>query len=237
MTNCSATARFSINRAQRGRYTHAMAGASTNAPVRPATLPRLILASSSPRRRELLARHGVAHEAVDPAIDDALLSPGSVPPHAWVASLAYLKAASVAASLDAADAADAAVILAADTLCFKDGELLGQPRDEADAERIIRMLQGGSHRVLTGVALVCPRTGRRDLFTDPATVSLGIVGDDRIAGYIASGGWRGKAGAYNYAERLADGWPLSCDGDPESVMGLPVRRVLQRLETFARSAA
>jgi len=223
-----------MNHARRNRYTHAMAGASTNAPVRPATLPRLILASSSPRRRELLTRHGVPHEAVEPGIDDAMLSPGSVPPHAWVASLAYLKAASVAASLDGPDSA---VVLAADTLCLKDGELLGQPRDEADAERIVRLLRGGSHRVLTGVALVCPRTGRRDLFTDLATVSLGFIGDDRIAGYIASGAWRGKAGAYNYAERLADGWPLTCDGDPESVMGLPVRRVIQRLETFARSAA
>jgi len=194
--------------------------------------PRMLLASQSPRRRELMRLHGLEHDAVHPGVDDGLLSPGGVAPESWVAALAYYKAAAAASILPAEEEW---LVIGADTVCLKDGELIGQPRDAADAERIIRTLESGSHEVLTGVALllVGPHTGSsgrvRDLFVDRATVRVGTIGDGAIRDYIAGGQWSGKAGAYNLIERQEAGWPIEYQGDPTTVMGLPMRALLARL--------
>jgi septum formation protein len=102
---------------------------------------------------------------------------------------------------------------------------------------IIRLLENGQHEVLTGVALVDPATGRRELFVDRARVRVGAIGGERIGEYIASGGWRGKAGGYNLAERIQEGWPIEYEGDPTTIMGLPMRILPARLEAFARGSA
>ncbi|HYE02188.1 MAG TPA: Maf family protein [Phycisphaerales bacterium] len=190
----------------------------------------LHLASTSPRRRKLLEEAGIPHVVVPGVVDDAGLEPGRVAPGAWVAALAFLKAASVGTPRSA-DAG--AVVLGADTVVVKNGELIGQPRDEADARRILGMLEDGAHEVVTGVALLEPGTGRRELFTDTARVKVGRIGSERLERYLAGGGWRGKAGGYNLAERLADGWPISFEGDAGTIMGLPVRMVRERLGRFA----
>jgi septum formation protein len=187
---------------------------------------RLILASQSPRRRSLLEEHGFDHVARHPGVDDAELSPGEVSAEQWVAALAYLKARAGLASL--ADRPPHWTVVGADTVCVKDGELLGQPRDAAEAERMLRRLENGEHRVVTGVAILSgegPVTRRRELLVDRARVRIGEIGVARIRAYVASGQWRGKAGAYNLSERLADGWPITLEGDPGTVMGLPMRRL------------
>jgi len=185
--------------------------------------PRVHLASQSARRRELLSRFGIEHEASHPGIDDGLLARGSVSPEQWVASLAYLKAAA------GVGAAVHVPVLGADTVCVKNGTIIGQPVDAADAHRILLLLENGSHEVLTGVALVWPGSSRRDIFVDRATVHVGAIGTERIEAYIASGDWKGKAGAYNLSERMAAGWPVRCDGDPSTVMGLPMEALSKRL--------
>ncbi|MBL0926278.1 MAG: Maf family protein [Phycisphaerales bacterium] len=186
------------------------------------TRPRLILASTSPRRRQLLDEHGVPHSAVPPGIDDAdLARPQAAPPHQWVAGLAYLKARAV---LDRTGRDDRGVVLAADTTIVKHGQTLGTPRDREEARRILSSLEEGEHEVVTGVALLAH--GQRTLLVDRAQVRVGAVGPSGLAAYLDSGDWRGKAGGYNLRERLAAGWPISFEGDPTSIMGLPMRLLL-----------
>lgn len=187
--------------------------------------PRLILASRSPRRRLMLQEAGIAFEVAE-GVDDGGLLPGSVYAEHWVAALAFLKAWSVARELE-----DHAVVLGADTVCAADGALLGKPADEPQARAMIASFVGGTHQVLTGVALVDP-SGKRELIVDVADVTWGPVDDADIDRYIASGAWRGKAGAYNLSERQADGWPIECAGDPTTVMGLPMRRLPERLDAW-----
>lgn len=203
--------------------------------VAPGRRRRLLLASQSPRRRLLLSEAGVAHEAVHPGVDDGVLASGAVSPSSWVAALAYLKASAGVAGLN--DAGGATVVLGADTVCVVEGRLVGQPRDAAEAEATLRALiaasaGGGGHEVLTGVALVCAATGRRELFVDRAEVRFGDPGEDELRAYVASGDWAGKAGAYNLGERLAAGWPIAFEGDPTTIVGLPMGRLLEKLAAF-----
>jgi len=195
----------------------------------------VFLASRSPRRRALLNEAGLPHRFGHPGIEDSELEPGRVSPAQWVAALAYLKARAGMESIKR----DADVVIGADTACMKDGELIGTPADAAEAERIVRRLSRGRHEVVTGVALLEPRTGRRDLFVDRASVSVGDLSDDMVREYIASGQWSGKAGAYNLSERIAGGWPIEYVGRADTIMGLPVAPLKKRLARLsaAESAA
>jgi septum formation protein len=184
----------------------------------------LTLASVSPRRRQLLEAAGVDHDVRPSGIDDGLLPMGDCTPAAWVMALAFLKAAATAKQ---PGLHPATLVLGADTVCLNDGTILGQPRDEADAARMIRAMAGTTHEVLTGVAVVCPRTGRRTILADRSLVTVGELTDAQVADYLATGLWRGKAGAYNIAERLEAGWPIIFAGSMDSVMGLPVERALE----------
>ena len=192
--------------------------------------PRILLASQSPRRRSLLSEHGFDFDLASVGVDDSGLSPGGADARAWVMSLAFLKAS--AAVGDELARAGGVVILGADTVCVKQGRIIGKPSSEAHAREIIRSLSDGEHEVLTGVALICPGTLHRDIYVDRSVVRVGPIADDMIDAYLASGQWRGKAGAYNLSERLDAGWPLECLGDPTSVMGLPMGTLEQRVRRF-----
>jgi len=132
-------------------------------------------------------------------------------------ALAYLKAAGASGGIG-----PGSVVMGADTICVGEDELIGQPRDAAHAESILRSFVGREHAVVTGVALLDPETGLRELMLDEAVVTWGDVSDAEIATYIASNQWRGKAGAYNLRERLEAGWAIRYEGDPTSIMGLPM---------------
>lgn len=194
--------------------------------------PRVHLASRSPRRSLLLREARIEHDAAHPGIDDGGLRPGRVSPEQWVAALAYLKARS---ALDGG-ATRAPIVLGADTMVVSDRGIMGQPVDEADATRMIAALRDAEHDVVTGVALVDAATGRRTLFSDRTRVRVGGISDAQIAEYVASGKWRGKAGAYNLAERVEAGWPITVEGDPGTVMGLPVKVLGERLARFVGGA-
>ncbi len=193
-------------------------------------MPALVLASRSPRRRQLLDEAGVAHEARPADLDDGDLTDSGSDPTQWVAALAYLKARRVA------DSAAGRAVLGADTVVIKDGAVIGQPRDAAHAREIILALREGEHRVATGVALLRPGAPRL-LFVDVARVRVGAVPDAEIDAYLASDAWRGKAGAYNLNERQDAGWPLTCEGDPATVMGLPMRRLRALLAKLSLTPA
>jgi septum formation protein len=193
---------------------------------------RLILASRSPRRRLLLEQMGVAFETAPRGVDDSPLRPGpACSSRQWVAALAYLKAAAISRLA----LAGGGTVLGADTVCAVDDRLLGQPRDADAAAAMLRLMVDREHQVLTGVALVSSEN--RTLLTDVAVVRVGRIGPEAIGEYISSGGWRGKAGGYNLSERLQAGWPIEVQGDPATVMGLPVRRLEPLLEEFRRSDA
>ncbi|MBS0196074.1 MAG: Maf family protein [Planctomycetes bacterium] len=189
---------------------------------------RVLLASRSPRRRELLSEAGVAHFAEHPGFDDAVLEPGEVGPEQWVASLAYLKAWAKSRE------SDAPVVIGADTACVMDGRLIGTPRHAAEAEGMIRGFMGRGHEVVTGVAIISRADGveKRSMFSEWATVRVGMLTEEQIAGYVASKAWEGKAGAYNLRERIDAGWPIEFTGDPTTIMGLPMRALMRRLSTM-----
>lgn len=200
-------------------------------------LPRVLLASRSPRRRLMLEQAGIEHEVVESGVDDGRMTAGRVGAEQWVVALAYLKAAAALTRLGerrrAVPSERGEVVLGADTVVADERDIFGQPADRADAERTLRRLIGGEHRVLTGVAILDVDTGRRDLFFDRAHVAVGPVPEDEVRAYLDSGQWRGKAGAYNLAERLQAGWPITVEGDHGTVMGLPMSRLVQRLRAFA----
>ena len=190
----------------------------------PPTSGPVWLASRSPRRRKLLAEAGVAVRLRPAEVDDGDLSPGDVSTAHWVAALAYLKGRWVADALLHAGE-QRGTILAADTVCVHDERILGQPASAGEARRMLVALRDETHETITGVCLISLADSRRWLLVDRATVRYGHVSDREIDRYVRSGEWRGKAGAYNLQDRLSAGWPLECEGDPATVMGLPMRRL------------
>ncbi len=187
----------------------------------------LWLASRSPRRRQLLESARLNFRVRRPEIDDGRLRCDRVPPEHWVVGMALLKAANVADLLARREPGATGIVLGADTVCVHRGRVLGQPTDADHARAMLRELRDADHEVLTGVCLIDLSGGDRSVFFDRAMVRVGHLGDDEIDRYVESGSWRGKAGGYNLAERLEAGWPLRCDGDPATVMGLPMRRLLR----------
>lgn len=205
------------------------------APVTIARGVRIFLASRSPRRRELLADAGYLFDFDHPGLEDSDLVNGSVSPRQWVASLAYLKArAGVDVARQTRRTPD--LVLGADTACVMDDRLIGTPRDAAEARAMILAFADREHEVVSGLALICMKSGKRILASDIARVWVGSLSDAQIDEYIASGLWQGKAGAYNLTERIAAGWPIRYEGDPATIMGLPMTVLADRLERFLRQA-
>jgi septum formation protein len=198
----------------------------------------VLLASRSPRRRELLTEHGIDHLVVDSGIDDTHLESGQVDPAQWAMALAHLKAAGAARGDCVARGREAlagrkVVVLGADTIVVKNDSVLPAPTSRAVALDILRSLRGGQHRVISGVCLLDPASGERRLFADEARVRFGDVADNAIEHYLDSGAWQGKAGAYNIAERRAAGWPIEHEGDESTIVGLPMSRLRQVLDSLA----
>jgi len=188
------------------------------------TAPLLVLASASPRRRELLGRLGVAF-AVRPADVDETPRPGE-DAESLVRRLAVDKAeAALAAAPETA-----VVVLGADTLVAVDGEVLGKPVDTADATRMLRLLSGSRHQVLTGVAVAVRAGTAASIDVEVATthVTMGEWTDEQIAAYVASGEPMDKAGSYAIQE-VGDRFVTSIEGSFDNVVGLPLDVAAQML--------
>jgi septum formation protein len=177
--------------------------------------PMLVLASGSPRRRQLLEMLGLEVEVRPPHIPE-IRGPDELP-QPYVERLAREKAASVSGDL----------VLGADTTVVVEGEILEKPSDAADALRMLRRLQGRTHHVITAVALKTP-AGTLGA-TDVTAVSFRPADEELLAAYVATGEPMDKAGAYGiqgFGAALVE----SIQGDFFGVMGLPLRLVLQLLE-------
>ena len=183
---------------------------------------RLILASASPRRRELLAQVGFTFE-VRPAHVNEDPRPGE-DPIAYVVRLARDKAEAVYAELNDPEA----VVLGADTTVTLDGHILAKPLDATDAARMLRMLSGRTHRVITGVALA--NANGTEVAAEVTGVRFAALSDTEIAQYVATGEPMDKAGAYGI-QGLAAKWIPRVEGCYFNVVGLPLALVTTMLET------
>lgn len=194
----------------------------------------LVLASASPRRRDLLAQAGYTFEVL-PADVPEDVRPGETP-IGYVLRLAREKAETVAASPEFAALRsrqeEPTLILGADTtVVAPNGEIMGKPEDDADATRMLRLLGGATHKVITGVAIVAPT--EKDTITEVAAevtwVTMLTPTDDELAEYIATGEPQGKAGAYAIQGRVAR-WIPRIHGCYFNVVGLPLALVASMLE-------
>ena len=189
----------------------------------------VVLASTSPRRAALLREAAVTFEAVSPPFDDSRVDLADTPPELATEALAYLKAASVAAERDAG------IVIGSDTLLRVDGRAVGKAADAAAARVMLKSLIGKTHEAVTGVALIDAASGRCEVFHDTTRVTILNLGDEDLDSYLDSEQWRGKAGGYNLAE-LADRWCFALEGDPTTVVGLPMERLSDALRRMTGSA-
>jgi septum formation protein len=185
----------------------------------------LVLASASPRRRELLAQAGFAFQVHPADIPEDPLP--NEDPIAYVTRLAREKAEAVFAEL-ATNSSTQLQVLGADTTVTLDNLILGKPQDPADAARILRLLSGRTHRVITGLALVSATA--TDLAVESTTVEFLALSEQEIAGYIATGEPMDKAGAYAIQGRAAR-WIPRINGCYFNVVGLPIARVSALLKS------
>ncbi|GIP39195.1 Maf-like protein [Paenibacillus sp. J31TS4] len=187
----------------------------------------LILASTSPRRRELLGSLGLAFE-IRPSHADESFAPGLAPDRI-VRELAEKKARAVLESMTETE--HGTVVIGSDTIVVLDGEVLGKPADRADAARMLGMLAGRTHEVYTGVACLQAGTGLSRIFFRRTFVKMKPFGDAVIDRYIETGEPGDKAGAYaiqGLGSTLVD----SIEGCYFNVVGLPLSLLAEQLADF-----
>ena len=196
-------------------------------------MKKIILGSASPRRRELLAQIGVEFEIMVSEKDETY---HSTEPENIVKELALMKAENVA---EEAGSLRDRIVIGADTVVVLDGAILGKPKDEADAFRMLRSLQGRAHTVYTGVALLDFDSAGRKRTVNHAvgtTVFVHRMSDREIRDYIATGEPMDKAGGYGIQGRFAP-FIDRIDGDYYNVVGLPVSYVYQTLRELGAAGA
>jgi septum formation protein len=183
----------------------------------------LILASASPRRRQLLAEAGYRFE-VDPSDVDEPEPARGTPVTLYVANLAWRKAMAVA------HRRGSGLVLGADTACAVGDEILNKPADRADAERMIRLQEGRDTYVATGLCLVRADRGDWVGAVEVSVCRFRVLTDEERDGYLDSGRWEGKAGAYGVQDE--DPWIEVASGSRSNVVGLPLERLAALLEEY-----
>lgn len=188
---------------------------------------KLLLASASPRRRELLAQIGLDFEVMPAGGEERITCPE---PEDIVKELAEGKAGEVFGGLEAGKK-EGTVVLGADTIVVHRGRILGKPADERDAEKMLESLCGDTHQVYTGVAFCWLEKGqvRKESFYECTSVEVYPATKEEIGDYIKTGDPMDKAGAYGIQGRFA-AYIKKIDGDYNNVVGLPVGRVYQEMK-------
>lgn len=181
-------------------------------------MKKIILASSSPRRKELLTTAGIKFEIHVKEVDETV--PEGTPPEEAAKMTAARKAAAV--SEDFSDC----VVIGADTIVVADGKILGKPKDEDNAKSMLRMLSGVEHKVITGVCII--RNGNSETFAKISKVKFYDLTDEEILAYVATGEPMDKAGAYGI-QGLGCRLVESIEGDYFNIVGLPVAEVCRKL--------
>lgn len=179
--------------------------------------PELILASQSPRRKQLLTDAGYQFviDAPDDSVERGMCSNCS--PEELVIESAFLKATAIA------NRHESGLVLAADTVAVCGSETLGKPTNREHAEKMLRMMSGKEHRVLTGVCLRIAGTDRIKTWLEETTLVMSVLSDDKLEDYLDSDGWVGKAGAFGYQDGLD--WVRIVEGLESTVVGLPIEKL------------
>jgi septum formation protein len=174
----------------------------------------LVLASTSPRRRELLKEAGYDFQIVAPSeLAECGVCSGETPPE-LVARLAYQKAADVATRVGPS------LIVACDTVAECQGQVLGKPRDEQHARAMLMLLSGREHRVYSGLCLWSVPNGEPHVEVDRTTLRMDPLSPEQIDDYLATGLWEGKAGAFGFQDGFD--WLQIVEGSESNVVGLPL---------------
>jgi septum formation protein len=193
---------------------------------------KLILASASPRRAELLREAGGGFEVRVSPVREASRKPAGVAVEVWPACLAYAKAAAVWEGMTARERRGA-VVLGADTIVVVGERILNKAASRGHARRMLESLSGRVHRVITGICLL--GDGERQLSFAEATCRIHFTAA-KLEAYLDSGLWRGKAGAYGIQDKH-DPFITLLDGDVTTVIGLPMFLVKRELAGFGKGAA
>ncbi len=181
----------------------------------------LILASQSPRRKDLLGQIGFTFRVEPSPFQETIRK--DAPPADIVRELALAKAEPVSRRFPSA------LTLGADTIVVHKGSVLGKPTDEADARAMLRRLSGETHTVFTGLALLHPASDRRVTAYETTHVTFDTLNDEEIRAYVASGAPMDKAGAYGIQGDLGAVFVARIEGDFYTVMGLPLNRLYRLL--------
>ncbi len=195
------------------------------------------MASASPRRSAVLRQAGIAHIAVPSRVDERSVKADG--PRSYAMRLAELKASGIAPRFRDA------IVIGADTLVVMDGRIFGKPKDNADARRMLRSLNGRTHSVITGICVIDCMSGMIVVRSAETLVTFRKLSASAIEAYVSSGEPLGKAGAYAIQEKGAS-LIARINGDFYNVVGLPLPTLLGMLEklrtrqsraTVARKAA
>lgn len=190
---------------------------------------KIILASASPRRKELLSQIGLSFDII--ASDAQEITKSSLP-EKMVAELSVIKAEDVQNKLSKEER-NGRVILGADTVVSCEGKVLGKPKDRQQAFEMLSLLQGRCHEVYTGVTLLMADKNERITFCEKTTVHVYPMSEKEILDYIETGSPMDKAGGYGIQGEFA-AFIRKIEGDYYNVVGLPVGRVYQELKKFDR---
>jgi septum formation protein len=189
--------------------------------------PELILASRSPRRRELLAAHGFSFRVVPPAETAECGVCSGETPTQLVARLAWQKAA------DVAKHCQSGLIVGCDTVAECQGQILGKPRDVEHARQMLTLIRGREHRVLSGVCLWDVDANSHRVRVAVTRLLMEPITDDQLQQYLDTGDWEGKAGAFGYQD--GHDWLRILEGSQSNVVGLPMELLAQMMTEMLSS--
>jgi len=192
--------------------------------------PSFILASASPRRKQLLEKAGYIFKVIPSNIDESAYSTNKKSPRQFAMDLAYAKAA------DIAQKHPDVLVLGADTVVDLDGTIIGKPANAKDAELITRELFSKPHKVITAVSFVRLKDNINITQAEATVVYPKQLTDEQIVEHIKSNNWQGKAGAYGIQES-GDEFIEKIDGSFTNVMGLPMELVKKTFENISQKPA
>lgn len=189
--------------------------------------PDLILGSQSTRRRDLMEQWGYRFHPMTPPYQDPPTPPAG-DPRTLAVELAAKKARSLFSNKYFSPSMGA-VVVGADTIVIdSQGHLLGQPQSRVEADLMLDAITESTHEVVTGVCVTNGKAVADTCFVDTARVRVGCLTEVLRETHLDGGGWQGKAGGYDLWD-VADVWPVEVDGDPTTVAGLPMRRLVVAL--------
>lgn len=186
--------------------------------------PKIILASRSPRRRELLLEAGYEFVVVPPSDTAESGEQDGETPAELVSRLACQKAA------DVARRCEEGLVLGCDTVAECHGQILGKPDDIEHARQMLQMLRGSEHRVYSGLCLWRVPGNRHSVKVADTTLVMDRISDEQLARYLDTGDWEGKAGAFGYQD--GHDWLDILEGSESNVVGLPMELLAEMIRDF-----